>query len=30
MVLVEEILNTTKQFYYEFFEDFKRAANILV
>jgi hypothetical protein len=30
MVLVEEILNTTKQSYYEFFEDFKRAANLLV
>jgi hypothetical protein len=30
MVLVEEILNTTKQSYYEYFEDFKRAANQLV
>ena len=30
MVLVEDILNTTKQAYYEYFEDFKRAANLLV
>lgn len=30
MMVVEEILNTTKQSYYEYFEDFKRCANILV
>ncbi len=30
LVLVEDILNTTKQAYYEYFEDFKRAANLLV
>lgn len=30
MVLVEEIINTTKQSYYEYFEDFKRVANLLV
>jgi hypothetical protein len=30
MVLIEEIINTTKQSYYEYFEDFKRVANLLV
>ena len=30
MVLFEEVLNTTKQSYYEYFEDFKRIANMLV
>lgn len=30
MVLLEEIINTTKQSYYEYFEDFKRVANLLV
>ena len=30
MVLFEEVLNTTKQSYYEYFEDFKRVANMLV
>ena len=30
MVLIEEILNTTKQSYYEYFEDFKRVSNLLV
>lgn len=30
MILVEEILNTTKQSYYEYFEDFKRVSNLLV
>lgn len=30
MNLFEEVLNTTKQSYYEYFEDFKRIANILV
>ena len=30
MTLFEEVLNTTKQSYYEYFEDFKRIANMLV
>ena len=30
LAVVEEIRNTTKQTYYEYFEDFKRCANILV
>lgn len=30
MILIEEILNTTKQSYYEYFEDFKRVSNLLV
>lgn len=29
-VFFEEVLNTTKQSYYEYFEDFKRVANMLV
>jgi hypothetical protein len=28
--MIEEIFNTTKQSYYEYFEDFKRCANLLV
>lgn len=30
MALVEEVFNTTKQSYYEYFEDFKRISNLLV
>ena len=30
IVFVEEVLNNTKQSYYEYFEDFKRCANVLV
>lgn len=30
LATVEEIMNSTKQFYYEYFEDFKRCVSILV
>ena len=30
MSTIEEIFNSTKQSYYEYFEDFKRCADILV
>ena len=30
LIVIEEIMNITKQSYYEFFEDFKRCANVLV
>lgn len=30
ITLVEQVLNNTKQSYYEYFEDFKRCADILV
>lgn len=30
MVFLEEVLNTAKQSYYEYFEDFKRVSNHLV
>lgn len=30
MSLIEEVFNSTKQSYYEYFEDFKRIANLLV
>lgn len=30
ITLVEQVLNNTKQSYYEYFEDFKRCADVLV
>jgi hypothetical protein len=30
LLFVEEVLNLTKQNYYEYFDDFKRCANMLV
>jgi len=30
MILVEELINTTKQSYYEYFDDFKRISKLLI
>ena len=30
MILIEELINTTKQSYYEYFDDFKRISKLLI
>ena len=30
MILIEDLINTTKQSYYEYFDDFKRISKLLI